>query len=241
MAPKKSNPSGKVAPQPARSADQALEVLIQQAKRQLEQMIDLNPESMVLVNAVGCVLRTNRAFVDLLGAEGYEGVLGETLSTLFPTEDPQFFKDLLLAHGRTETREVTIVQAGSLQRVVRFTAVPGAQDSGTLIVIARDTTLEKSEAELIQKSYKVEAVRALMGALMHHLNQPLTVLMVRANLMQQAIEQRRLDPEELKATCKDIMDLTMRMANVLKRVEESNDYQTQTYIKGMNILKIDED
>ncbi len=214
--------------------------VIQRAKSQLERMIDLNPESMALVDGKGTVLRANRALVTMLNASGFPKVLGQKLGALFPVEDGQFFEKLLVGEADHESAEISVRLDDGAARLLRFSVVVGGRDSETLIVIAHDATLEKSEADLIEKGYKVEAVRALMGALMHHLNQPLTVLMVRAKLTQQAVERGNLDPEGLKATFNDIMDLTMRMANMLKRVEESDDYQTQRYIDGLDILKIDD-
>jgi hypothetical protein len=129
---------------------------------------------------------------------------------------------------------------GGRNLLLRFSVVGGGSDSGTLVVIAHDATLEKRQAELVEKAYKVEAIRALMGALMHHMNQPLTVVMIRAKLMQQALEGGKVNIEDLKSTFRDIMELTMKMAEMLKRVEGSGDYQTQEYIQGLSILKIDE-
>jgi PAS domain S-box-containing protein len=223
-----------------KAAGTSVEDMIQRAKSQLEQMIDLNPESMVLVDGVGSVLRANRSFVTLLGATNFGGVLGHTLTELFPFDDPSFFPSLLADRKDCESREIQVRLGDGRERLMRFTVVAGGQDTETLVVIAHDATHERLQAELIEKAYKVEAIRALMGALMHHLNQPLTVLMVRARLMQQALEKGQLDPETLKATFHDIMELTMRMANVLKKVEESDDYQTQEYIRGLDILKIDD-
>ncbi|MCE9614100.1 MAG: PAS domain-containing protein [Lentisphaerae bacterium] len=213
--------------------------LIQKAKTQLEQMIDLNPESMVLVNPAGDVLRANRAFVALLAADGYQGVLGRKLVELFPLEDLEFFSALLAGREGYDAREVSVRLGDGRERLLRFTVV-GGRDAETLVVIAHDATLERTQAELVEKAYKVEAIRALMGALMHHLNQPLTVVMIRAKLMQQAVEAGKVNTDELKSTFRDIMDLSMKMANILKKVEDSEDYKTQEYMSGLDILKIDD-
>lgn len=108
-----------------------------------------------------------------------------------------------------------------------------------MIVLVEDVTEEKEASVLLEKAYKVEAVRALMGALMHHLNQPLTVVMLRARLMLQQLERGRANVDELKSTLEDITAAAMRVANTLRRVENSREYATQEYVEGLEIMTID--
>ena len=47
----------------------ALDARIEQAKHQLEHMIDLTPQTMLLMDSGGAVVRTNRSLLDLLGLD----------------------------------------------------------------------------------------------------------------------------------------------------------------------------
>lgn len=213
--------------------------VIQRAKRQLEHMIDLNPESIVLVDRRGVVLRVNRAFLTLLGVKDFAEVLGRSLTELVPTPDAGLLASVLQGATGGEGCECRLL-IGGVPRLLRITSA-GAESNDVLVLIVQDVTDARRDAELVEKAYKVEAVRTLMGALMHHLNQPLTVVMIRARLQLQALEEQRSNPEEIKATLQDIMKLTMKVAEVLRRVENSSDYSTQEYIHGVDIMRIDPD
>lgn len=195
---------------------------------------------MVLVDAQGTIVRANRAFLELLGIEDFRNVLGKSLADMFPSIDSGFFKWIYECGSGYERREATESRHNRVHRQLQFGVVRPGSDSETLIIIVHDVTEERKEAAVLEKSYKVEAVQALMGALMHHLNQPLTVLMVRAKMMSLALENGTASTEEMKSTLTDIQDLSMKMANMLKKVEESKYFQTQGYLHGLDILKIDE-
>jgi len=211
--------------------------VIERAKRQLEHMIDLNPESIVLVDRGGIVLRVNRAFLGLLGVREFADVLGRPLLELVPTPDADVLATILRGAAGGDGCECRI-EIGGLPRLLRITSA-GAESNDVLVLIVQDVTDARRDAELVEKAYKVEAVRTLMGALMHHLNQPLTVVMIRARLQLQALEEQRSKPEEIMTTLQDIMKLTMKVADVLRRVESSRDYATQEYIQGVDIMRID--
>lgn len=227
-------------PPDAADSSDATRSVIERAKQQLEQMIDLNPESLLLIDLQGRAVRTNRALLTLLGLTSYGQVLGHPLAEIFPVDSSQFFPDLIAGKLQASEAEASVRVARGGRRLMRFSVVGGGQGSETQVVIAHDATQEKQDSDLVEKACKVEAVRALMGALMHHLNQPLTVVMIRARLMSQALEQGRMNTDDLKATFQEITANAMQIANLLKRADESNDYVTQEYVDGLDILKIDE-
>lgn len=213
--------------------------VIQRAKSQLEQMIDLNPQAMVLLERTGHVMRANRAFISLIGASGYGSIIGEELSALFPGADRSVLQSLTDHRQGLATHDIVLnLEEGRIRRL-RFTVVDGGHGSEALVIIAHDITDELLQADLAARANKVEAVRALMGALMHHLNQPLTVLMIRAKLMHQALEHGTAKPEEIQATFVEIMKLTMKMAALLQKVDAVKNYVTEEYIPGLEILDLD--
>jgi PAS domain S-box-containing protein len=226
--------------QPAGASVEAIDARIMKAKAQLEQMIDMNPESMVLIDFEGKIVRANRAFLQLLSIEDYRVVLGKALNDMFPSIDSEFFKEIYRGGGGYERRDAVEQRNSGAERQLQFGVVRSGGDSESLIIIVHDVTEERKEAAMLEKSYKVEAVQALMGALMHHLNQPLTVLMVRAKMMALALEDGTASTDDLKSTLANIQDLSMKMANMLKKVEQSDGFQTQEYLAGLDILKIDD-
>jgi nitrogen-specific signal transduction histidine kinase len=153
---------------------------IQRAKVQLEHMIDLNPECMVLVDQDGQVLRANRAFLELLHEGQFQSVLGSPLANLFPSVERAFFTSLLANKTNHSWFEKNEKMAEGGERRLQFGVLSGGASSEALVVIVHDVTRDQEKSALLEKGFKVEAVQALMGALMHHLNQPLTVVMIRA-------------------------------------------------------------
>jgi len=212
----------------------ALHKTIERAKQELEHMIDLNPQVMLLVDNNGKVVRANKALLELLGLPDFKKVLGRNLTAIFPCEEKNFFSNLLHNKGGYDVREIKIVLAPHRHRLMRFAVV--SSDSEVSVIIVNDVTSEKEQAVHQEKKFKKEAVQALMGGLMHNVNQPLTVIMVQAQFIQLALEKGLAKPEDLKKELQNIMTLTMQIAEMLKNVEQPHDYVTQHYLDGIDIL-----
>jgi putative nucleotidyltransferase with HDIG domain len=77
-----------------------------------------------------------------------------------------------------------------------------------------------------------------MGALMHNINQPLTVIMVKARLMHLEVEKGRMDAPEISRNLQEIMRITMHIADMLEGVEKPGDFVTQPYLGDVRILDL---
>ena len=214
----------------------AINRTIERAKQELEHMIDLNPQVMLLVDRDGNVVRANRALLELLGLPDFKKLLGKGLNDLFPCEDKSFFQGLLSSKGGYDVREIKVIFGPQIYRLMRFAIV--SSDNDVSVIIVNDITSEKEQAFHQEKKFKKEAVQALMGGLMHNVNQPLTVIMVQAQFMQLALEKGLARPEDLKKELQNIMTLTMQIADMLKTVERPKDFITQPYLNGIDILDI---
>jgi nitrogen-specific signal transduction histidine kinase len=211
---------------------------VRRAKVELEQMIDLAPQVMLLLGADGCITRVNRAFLRMLGAESFGAVLGRRLSDCFRVEDAAFF-DGLLASGGGVTREAAASVDGGAAGTFRFTAVGLRGTSEIQVVLVEDVTDQKARAERDAKANKRDAVRELAGALMHTINQRLTVIMVRAKLMAIALDKNEIPINELKNSLNDVTDLTMEIAGILDKLADQQDFVTVPYVKDIRILDLD--
>lgn len=225
-----------VSEKPQRPDDGALNRMIERAKQELEHMIDLNPQVMLLVDHAGKAVRANRALLELLGQPDFRKILGRNLNNLFPCEDKDFFTSLLTSKGGYDVREIKVVFAPRRHRLMRFAVV--SSDDDVSVIIVNDVTSEKEQAVHQEKKFKKEAVQALMGGLMHNVNQPLTVIMVQAQFMQLALEKGLSRPEDLKKELQNIMSLTMQVSEMLKMMERPKDFVTQPYLEGIDILDI---
>ncbi|MBA4387476.1 MAG: hypothetical protein C0404_05805 [Verrucomicrobia bacterium] len=211
---------------------------IERAKLELENMIDLNPQVMMLVDKNGVITRANSALINLLGLGGYAEVLGKRLSSLFSCDDSAFFDQLLHATSGHRTRETHVQLCSDQKNILSFTAVPSGRGSGLYVVIVEDVTAEREKASQLEKEHKKEAVQALVGALLHNVNQPLTVILVRAHLMRLALEKGESRPGEILKNLQDIVKLTVQVADMLKLMETPRDFVMESYIKGVEILDL---
>lgn len=218
-----------------------LGAIIQRAKTELEQMIDMNPQIMLLVGPDRRVLRANRAVLELLGKRAFADVLGQLIDWLFDCGDPRFFSRLLARREGVVSGEILVSLPNREAHTLRFSVVAGRDASAPAVVIVEDVTEEKQRDEDLRRAHRKEAIRELAGALMHTVNQHLTVINVRARLLTMAVDKGTATPEELKAGMADISDVTMKIADTLNRAGQPRDFDTISYMTGTEILDLSAD
>ncbi len=211
--------------------------VIEAAKRQLEQMIDSNPHTMLLVDRSQTIARANQAFLRLAGLARFDQALGHALSEFFACPDPHLFERMMDSGGYAVCETLTNLP-GKSDRTVRFTVIGSGRDTELFAVMAHDISDETGQALEQERAHKKEAVRSLMGALMHRINQPLTVIMVRAQLMALALEKNRIEPDDFAGSLQDIMKMTMEISQTLKSMETPTDFATEPYLPGLDILDL---
>lgn len=215
---------------------QDIDRAIEHAKRQLEQMIDLAPQVMLLVDRKGSVVRTNKALLDLLGLKSYKDVLDKPLAAIFPhaggkAEGGKFFATLTGEFmGKFQDADVDLAARG--RATLRFCAVSSGKEAEASVVMVENVSEEKAAAAEVEQEHKKQATEAVVGALMHVINQPLTVITVKAHLMKIALEKGTAVPAEVARDLEDIMAMTMGVSETLRRVEKPQRFVTQPYLEG---------
>lgn len=223
-----------------------LNKIIERAKRQLEQMIDLAPQGMLLLDRDGTVVRTNRRLLKLLGFSNFGDVLGRRLEEIFPGEGRDddrgagnAFPDTLAEDWKGfKTWETDIQLGDDRMHTIRFLVMGTAGNIGFSVAIVDDVTGEKELAANLERKQKKQAVKALTGALMHNINQPLTVIMVRIQLMELELMKKQGVPDEIRMSFKDIRKNAMIIAKILSRAEKLKDFVAEEYLGDTKILKI---
>ena len=217
----------------------AAEGAIVRAKQELEEMIDRLPLSMLLVTRDGVVTRANRSLLGLLQIDGFRDVLGHRLPALFPGADPRAFAPLLRIQTGYHVECVTARMADGTDHTLRFTALALGAERSVQVMMVEDATGALGQAEEEQRRLKRDAVTALMGSLMHNINQPLTVIMVRARLSLLELEKAEPDIEEVRRSLREIMDFTTQASERLSLFERPRDFVTEPYVGGVDILDIE--
>jgi len=213
---------------------------IERAKHELERMIDLTPEVILLVANDRTVMRANKALLEFLGLSGFGEVLGKNLSELLAASDSSFFNQLLANKSGYHSMEAECELPDHTKHMLSFTVIGSGRERDPVAVVVRNVTGRKEDAERLEKAHKREALEALVGSLMHNINQSLTVIGVKAQLMHLALQQGEVNTDELKNGLQNIMNLTMTIADFLSNVEKSKDFITQSYIKGIDILDVEQ-
>jgi PAS domain S-box-containing protein len=212
-----------------REALQDLNKVIERAKQELEQMMDLTPQVMLLVDGRGIVRRANRALLKFGGFSDFGQVLGQSLEQLFACETPGFFPELLQGGCGTVARATTVKRGDGSRREMSFSLIGPGGESDLHVIMASDVTDERAQQAVLEKKHKIEAATAMVGGLMHNINQPLTVITVSAELMYMAIENGTCRVDDMKHQLEMIMDLAMQVAGVLKQAEHAKDFVTEQY------------
>lgn len=223
----------------AETSDAEVAALITKAKHELEHMIDMNPQLMLLVTVDGTILRTNRALLGMLGRVSFENVLGSAIGDLFDTGDDSFFSRLLASAGAVREGEASVELPNRGHHSLRFSIIGSSGEGEERVVIVEDITEEKKRDEELKQVHRKEAIRELVGALMHSINQHLTVISVRTKLLGMAIDKGDPDPEQMQKGLADISELTMRIAETLGQVGQPRDFGTTPYLRGTDILDLE--
>ncbi len=201
-------------------------------------MIDLNPDCMMMLDSDCRILRANRACLDLVGNCDFSETLGASVFDLFQISDPGELASLFDSSAQARDCRVNAVLQDRTC-TLRFSVVGHDADSGAVFVVVSDLTDQMAEDAATEKTHKITAVKQLLGAMMHHFNQPLTVIMLRANMLTSAMEKQKASPDSIREALDEISDMAMRIANVLKKVESLDEFETQRYIDGLDIMRLE--
>jgi len=224
----------------AMPADAALARAVHRAKLELEQMIDLTPQAMVLIDEDGRVTRANLALLRLLRKADFQAVLGAPLAAHFAGVEAGFFAQLQDREGALKVSETRAVPGDAEECDLRFTLVGIGGEAPVRVVLIEDVTRQKAQAQLDEKTHKRQAVQELAGALMHNVNQRLTVINVRAKMLLMALDRgEQSSSDEVRKSLSDIIDLSMDVAGILGKLEGQTDYVTEDYVDGLRIVDLD--
>lgn len=212
---------------------------IERAKQQLEQMIDLNPEGMLLVDEAGIIRRANASLLHLLKIDGFKNVIGRSVGAVFGGSAE--VEELVKTHCSGTARcEADVSLPGVGMKNFRFTVVGGGKDVDLSVVVVSDVSGEKAEAAAQAQAHKKEAVQALVGALMHRINQPLTVIVAHAHLMRLSLGRGgKGGREQLDEGLQTVANQAVEIAGILEHVRHAESYVTEPYVGGLRIFDIE--
>jgi HD-GYP domain-containing protein (c-di-GMP phosphodiesterase class II) len=209
--------------------------LIERAKQELEQMIDLCPQIMLLARRDGTLLRANRAVLSLIGQPDIRKLRGATLDSFLNPQPPDFFRDFLGSLDGFREADIRIEPHGAAPHILRIAAI-SSKGADTIAVQVRNLTADSASGETARE--QKEVVEAVVGGLMHHLNQPLTVIMLRSYLMETELSRNTPDLNLLRNHLRDMMNLTMHVADLLQHAGHPVKVATVPYVGKTRIFDL---
>lgn len=231
-----------------RSGDHTSQQIITTAKRELERMIDTIPTGMMLVDSEGTVLRINVGLLRLLDRNNFADVLGMSCRELFPMRaDGAWILDDVLSATITPdqvnpiTREANVIMPDfKTPRVYSFSAIPAGERPQSFVVLVEDITERKEAAKQAEQVLQLQTTTAVVGGLMHNINQPLTVIMASAYLILMEVKNENSDMDKILASTEQIMDMVNKIAALVERAHKLKEFAMESYDAQHHILDLNE-
>lgn len=208
-------------------------------------------------------MRVNREILGLDGQSPFvlEVDMNVALFTQLRTQliwFPAFFFGAVLVGGLLGTRWATAMVLRPIRRLSEImTSVTGPEsyevrapdhyedeigeisDSfNRLMIRLEEAQLNLEAAQRRQvEAEKLNTIHAMVVTLAHQINNPLTALMGQAELllMDTDLDERR------RQSIETIRDMSIRIAGVIKRLQDLQSVETTSYLRWQNMLKIDFD
>jgi PAS domain S-box-containing protein len=215
------------------------------AKQELQEVFDLLVEGVILLDRNLRVLRVNKIFLQYAGVSEFRDICGRSCESAFTNMTFPCNLELIrqvATDGKPSFKEVTVKgPEGSRWYAINVYPImrPGATDMQILSVV-RDVSAEKEEFEKEKHSASLKAIVHLAGASSHEINQPLGVIVGRAQLLLHALNNPgEMDIDTAKKDLDEIVSQAMRIEEILKRLHTIQDYHTKTYIGNVKILDLE--
>jgi two-component system, cell cycle sensor histidine kinase and response regulator CckA len=181
------------------------------------------PAAMAFMNAKGVVQAANEAFRRLFAASSEEepagaGFCGKPLPSLVAESSSQNVKDKIAALSASglsgaELAEIQATLKGSLNRRVRLTVFPAANDTSLIVQAVETGSAPIIDEQSVQRQ-KLQAVGELAGGIAHDFNNLLTAIIGFSDLLLRKF--RASDP-----AFKDLMNIknnATRAAELVKQI-----------------------
>jgi PAS domain S-box-containing protein len=217
---------------------------LENTKDHLNNVIESSADSIIIADPAGTIVKTNKAFLELLGREEKE-VVGKHISELTVTEEgtyesttgefmevnEEYFKAgkgmiaILYEEGKIFNFESYYLREDKKVVPVEMSIVLLSDQQGERtgsVGISRDITnrkkmekqLKEATLQLVQ-SEKLSALGELTAGVAHELNQPLNGIKIISQSLLKDIERGKLDEEELGEDMKDVVNQVNKMAEII--------------------------
>ncbi len=225
-----------------RDREVAAELL--KTKNFLERVIDSSVDAIISADLKGSVLLFNRAAERIYGVPAAQ-VIGTDVRALYPDDGALRVMRLIReGQGRVEGMRADILTSQgehvpvSLSAALLYdgTAVVGSVGIFTDLreKIRMEARLQQAQEQLLAQERQA-VIAELAGAAAHELNQPLTSVVMSAELLK-----RKLDPSAPAHEVAEVIRAEAeRMAEIVRKIGKITKYETKSYVGQAKILDLD--
>ena len=224
--------------------DRAVAAELSKTKDLLQRIIDSSLDAIISADVEGRVLVFNRAAERIYGRTTAE-MVGADVRALYASGGAQRIMALLRAGGgRIEGVRTEILNASGELVPVSLSASllkEGDRVEGTVGIFTDLRERMRMEARLAQAQEQILAqerqsvIAELAGAAAHELNQPLTTVVMSAELLK-----RKLEPSApAYGVAEVIHSEAERMAEIVRKIGKITKYETKSYVGRARILDLD--
>ncbi|RYD48984.1 MAG: PAS domain S-box protein [Verrucomicrobiaceae bacterium] len=194
--------------------------------------VDASPNGVVLANAAGTILLTNRSAEKMLGYASEE-LLGQSMEDLVPERyrgDHGILRECIhcgpVSPMMGAGRQLHALRKDGSEFPMEIGISPVESPEGTLVlsVIVDITARRDAEDEArrhrdeLAHVTRVTTLSELSGSLAHELNQPLAIILANAQAAQRLLAQSPPDMAEVREILADIVDEDRRAGEVISRL-----------------------
>lgn len=218
---------------------------ILQAKKDLQEVFDIINDGIVLVDRNYRILRLNRSWLLMSGKEKYSEVLGRKCYEVLHDRRAicggcaaaEVFRT-----GKQEMREEVLDKPAGTPSIYLYRSVPWRKEAtgevtSVMTVISDVTEIRRMHSERAHIE-KIEAVGHLAGASAHEINQPLGVIIGRAQLMLSNLEPENPDYNTLHKNITEILEQAGEINCIIKQLASVISHVTKPYVDGKEILDL---
>ncbi len=210
----------------------------------LGRIIDASADAIICADLTGRVLIFNRAAERLYARTATE-TLGSDVRALYPVHGAARIMRLIRqGHGRVDGVRVDVLDSRGELVPVTVSAMllyDGARPVGSVGVFTdlrekmrMEQQLESAQRQLIERE-RHAVIAELAGAAAHELNQPLTTVIMSADLLK-----RKLGAESPAIAVIEVLrNEADRMATIVKKIGKITRYETKSYVGRARILDLD--